>query len=175
MDDLHLPEIPPMQAPPSQESGRQYSILVVEDSEEDFEVIRWAFRRLGVNITMQHCIDGDETIDYLYGIGKFAHQTRPSLPDIILLDLNLPGTDGREVLQQIKQDEILKRIPVVVLTTSLNPKDIQSCYENGANSYVLKPVNLQRYLETLKTIVSYWFETVVLDATAKQGQPYAAP
>lgn len=85
-----------------------------------------------------------------------------SIPSIILLDLNLPGTDGRKVLEEIKQDEKLKTIPVIVFTTSSNPKDIETCYRFGVNSYILKPMSVQKSKHVMQSIVDYWLSIVVL-------------
>ena len=130
------------------------SILVVEDSDEDYEAILWAFKKLAAPQIVRRCEDGDDALDYLHKHGKYSHELDPSL---ILLDLNLPGTDGREVLQQIKQDPKLKMLPVVVLTSSSNPQDIDRCYIEGANSYLHKPVNLEGFVKSLKVVLDYWF------------------
>ncbi|NWJ47630.1 MAG: IS701 family transposase [Chloroflexi bacterium] len=130
------------------------SILVVEDSDEDYEAILWAFKKLAAPQTVRRCEDGDEALDYLHRRGKYSEEVDPSL---ILLDLNLPGTDGREVLQQIKQDPKLRMLPVVVLTSSSNPQDIDRCYIEGANSYLHKPVNLEGFVKSLKVVLDYWF------------------
>jgi CheY-like chemotaxis protein len=81
---------------------------------------------------------------------------------LILLDLNLPGTDGREVLRRIKQDDHLKTIPVIILTTSNNPKDIKACYQHGVNSYVIKPMDFKVLKHSIQTLLSYWFEITML-------------
>ncbi len=94
------------------------------------------------------------------------------VPSLILLDLNLPGTDGREVLEEIKQDEKLKIIPVIVFTTSSNPKDIESCYRFGVNSYVLKPINIDKSKEVMQSIVDYWFNIAVLPEDYKNYDLY---
>lgn len=117
--------------------------------------------RAGLHNGFHHCEDGDEALDYLYHRGKFEDPARSPRPGIILLDLNLPGTDGRQVLDIIKQDEFLKDIPVIVLTTSNDPRDIDSCYKSGANSYVQKPVGLDNFMESIQRLHDYWFEIVV--------------
>lgn len=144
------------------EASKIPSILVVEDSDEDFFTLNRILKKLAVSYTITRCVRGEETLDFLYRRGKYAHLADISLPSLVLLDLNLIGLDGRIVLERIKQDQVLKRLPVVVLTTSSNPKDVAFCYECGANSYVLKPVHLDHFTRTIQWLVGYWFEAVVL-------------
>lgn len=134
-------------------------ILIVEDSDEDFEATARALRRSGLGNPIERCEDGDEALDFLFQRGAFEDAERPG---IILLDLNMPGTDGREVLQEVKADKLLKTIPVIVLTTSDDPRDIRGCYEAGANSYVHKPVNLEGFMAAIQRLRDYWFEVVLL-------------
>src|SRR5215208_4460697 len=110
-------------------------ILLVEDSPEDVETTRRAFQRSGLRNPVFHCSTGDEALDYLFRRGAYADPASSPRPGVILLDLNLPGTDGREVLEEIKRDGDLKQIPVVVLTTSSDDRDVTACYRAGANSY----------------------------------------
>ena len=137
-------------------------ILIVEDSDEDFEAVGRVMRRSSVTNPLFRCTDGDDALDFLYRTGIYADPQKAPRPALILLDLNLPGTDGREVLEQIKQDEELKIIPVVVFTTSANPKDVEVCYKNGANSYILKPINLNRFVELIRVVIDYWFGAIIL-------------
>ncbi|MBM4053743.1 MAG: response regulator [Planctomycetes bacterium] len=137
-------------------------ILLVEDSPEDYETTVRAFRKSGLKNGIVHCQDGDEAIDYLFHRGKFADAGKHHLPGIILLDLNLPGTDGREVLKEIKKNETLKKIPVVVLTTSSDERDIEQCYADGANSYIQKPVDLSGFFDAVKRLKEYWFEISII-------------
>ncbi|MEI7555973.1 response regulator [Candidatus Chlorohelix sp.] len=139
-----------------------HSILLIEDSEEDYQTILWVFKKLAVSYPVYRVVDGEEALDFLNHNGKYSSQPRLPPPSIILLDLNLPGTDGRDILYSLKQDEKLKLIPVIVLTTTNSPKDVETCYRNGANSYILKPVNLERFLQMLKILLEYWFETTIL-------------
>src|SRR5215207_6278628 len=111
-------------------------ILLVEDSPEDCTATVRALQRSGLKNTIIHCATGDDALDYLYERGAYAEPGKAARPSLILLDLNLPGTDGREVLEQVKSDELLRQIPVVVLTTSVDDRDIKSCYKAGANSYM---------------------------------------
>lgn len=137
-------------------------ILIVEDCEEDYEFTKRAFERAGLHNTLDHCWDGDEALDYLFGRGEYAGPEKPEPPGVILLDLNLPGTDGREVLQEIKANEGLRKIPVIVLTTSTDERDIDSCYASGANSYVQKPVDAQGFFLAIQRLKDYWFEVAIL-------------
>lgn len=133
--------------------------LLVEDSPEDFEATVRALRKSGLANPIFHCSDGDEALDYLYQRGKYVRAARPGA---ILLDLNLPGTDGREVLTEIKSDSTLKSIPVIVLTTSSDARDIDKCYHSGANSYIRKPVDLEGFVRAIQHLKEYWFEIVIL-------------
>jgi CheY-like chemotaxis protein len=137
-------------------------ILLVEDSPEDYEATERAFRRSGLKNPIHRCADGDEALDYLFRRGAFADPARSPRPGIILLDLNLPGTDGREVLETVKGDEVLRQIPVIVLTTSSDERDVQACYLAGANSYIQKPVDLEGFMKAIERLHDYWFEVVIL-------------
>ncbi len=137
-------------------------ILVVEDSNEEYVTIARAFKEVGMANPMFRCVNGDEALDYLFRRGSFAHAESAPRPTMILLDLNLPGTDGRQVLKQIKLDPSLKLIPVIILTTSSDERDIAQCYEEGANSYMQKPVSFDKFVEALKRLRDYWFEMVLL-------------
>jgi CheY-like chemotaxis protein len=138
------------------------SILAIEDSDEDFEALRRMLKKASVVNPLYRCSDGDEALDFLYHRGNYEDSTKAPRPSLILLDLNLPGTDGRELLAQIKQDENLKIIPVVVFTTSANPKDVELCYRYGVSGYTTKPVDVERLQRFIQTLIDYWFDTVVL-------------
>jgi CheY-like chemotaxis protein len=137
-------------------------ILLVEDSPEDAEATLRSFKKSGVANPIYHCSDGDDALDYLHQRGRYAEIGSAPRPSVILLDLNMPGTDGREVLADIKQDEHLQKIPVVVLTTSSDERDIEKCYQIGANSYIRKPVDLEGFMRAIQLLKHYWFEIVVL-------------
>jgi len=143
-------------------------ILLVEDSPEDFETTVRAFRRSGLKNPIQRCADGDEALDYLFRRGAYSDPETAPRPGVILLDLNLPGTDGREVLLEIKKDATLKQIPVVVLTTSRDERDVDACYRAGANSYIQKPVDMEGFMKAIERLNGYWFEVVILP---KGGEP----
>lgn len=136
-------------------------ILVVEDSDLDFVCLQKIMTKLSVTNPIYRCTDGDEAIDFLCS-QKNDDSNSLSLPAIILLDLNLPGTNGKEVLRKIKQDERLKTIPIVIFTTSADPQDINYCYEYGANSYMLKPMDLNNLKKTIQVFVDNWLEVSVL-------------
>lgn len=143
------------------------SILVVEDSDEDFEALLRVMRKAAdIEVPLTRCIDGDDALDFLHRQGRYAGRDAGSLPGLILLDLNLPGTDGREVLLEIKQHDLLKSVPVVVLTTSSNPRDVEACYRSGVNSYITKPTNIQTLKQAVQTLLNYWFKVALLPKLA---------
>lgn len=143
-------------------------LLVIEDSDEDFEALGRMMRKSDVANPIYRCTDGDEALDFLYHTGEYTDMAKAPRPAMILLDLNLPGTDGREVLEQLKQDDELKIIPVVVLTTSSNPKDIEVCYRYGVNGYILKPIDIKKLMRNIQVIIDYWFEAVILPDAARR-------
>ena len=135
-------------------------ILVVEDSVADFQTMQRLFRKAEITNPVDHCETGQEAIDYLEKLKVKAEDK--TIPGLILLDLNLPGVNGREILKQVKSSDQLKSIPVIIFTTSDSEKDINECYLQGANSYVTKPVDLDKFREVIDTIKSYWLQTVAL-------------
>jgi CheY-like chemotaxis protein len=139
----------------------QDSLLIIEDSDEDFAAFERIARRSSIRNPIDRCSDGDEALVLLRQIAN-ADFPLSSRPSIILLDLNLPGTDGRDVLRQIKQDEVLKTIPVVVFTTSSNPKDVETCYQQGVNGYLIKPIDVVQLKQTIQLFFKYWFEVSLL-------------
>jgi CheY-like chemotaxis protein len=134
-------------------------ILLVEDNPGDERLTREALKEGKVYHNLHWCKDGVEAMDFLYRRGKHANAPRP---DIILLDLNLPKKDGREVLEDIKSDDSLKRIPVVVLTTSKAEEDVLRTYNLHANCYVTKPVDLEKFIVVVKSIDIFWLTVVTL-------------
>lgn len=143
-------------------STQSQPILIIEDSPEDYETTLRAFRRAGLRNPMVHCATGDDALDFLHRRGRYRAPTPAPRPGIILLDLNLPGTDGREVLAEIKREHELACIPIVVLTTSDDVRDVQACYDAGANSYVQKPVDLDTFMAAIQRLHDYWFDVVIL-------------
>ncbi len=145
----------------------QQPVLIVEDSPVDYEVAVRGLQHVGLANPIFRCEDGDDALDYLHQRGKYSEPGSAPRPGIILLDLNLPGTDGREVLTEIKRDDNLKSIPVIVLTTSSDERDIEACYQAGANGYMTKPVGLDSYLDALQRLKEFWFEVVVYPKNEK--------
>lgn len=135
----------------------QPAILMADDDDDDVFVTRRAFREADIRNPFYRVSDGTELLDYLRQRGEYADAPRPGL---ILLDLNMPGMDGREALARIKSDPDLRRIPLVVFTTSQDTEDVAACYDRGANSYIAKPVGMAQMLTTARTIQSYWFGLV---------------
>ncbi len=136
-----------------QDSGKPINILLVEDSPGDVGLVKEAFADYKVRNQLDVLMNGGDALPYLRRQGAFAQAARP---DLILLDLNLPKKDGRQVLAEIKNDPDLKRIPVVILTTSKAEEDILKSYDIGANAYLTKPVNLPQLLELVKSIEDFW-------------------
>jgi two-component system, response regulator len=143
-------------------SRTQHPILLVEDSAEDAEATLRAFKKARLANPVYRVSDGDEALDYLFRRRAYVDEAKAPEPSIVLLDLNLPGTDGREVLAEIKKAEWLRRIPVIVLTTSSDQEDIDACYAMGANSYIKKPVDTHGFLRAVQQLKDYWFEVVIL-------------
>lgn len=136
-------------------SAAQRLLLLVEDSAADVALAQAALADAGQRHTLLPFYDGQTALEYL-------NATSNPLPDLILLDLNLPRMDGREVLAEIKSSSVLRHIPVVILTTSSELRDRRDAYAGHANSFVTKPPDLQTYAQTMQDIVHYWFETVSL-------------
>jgi chemotaxis family two-component system response regulator Rcp1 len=141
------------------EANRPVEILLVEDNPGDERLTREALKEGKVYSNLYWAKDGVEAMQFLRGEGKYAGSVRP---DIILLDLNLPKKDGREVLQEIKNDDALKRIPVVILTTSKAEEDVLKTYNLHANCYVTKPVDLEKFIVVVKSIDRFWLTVVTL-------------
>ncbi len=141
-------------------------ILLVEDSPADVRLTREALKEAKVLNALHIVKDGAAALSFLRREGRYADSPRPNL---ILLDLNLPRKDGREVLAEIKQDEDLKRIPVVVLTTSRAEEDIVRSYNLHANAYVSKPVDLAQFLHVIRSLEEFWLAVVTLPPIGKQA------
>jgi len=141
------------------EKNGPIEILLVEDNPGDVRLTREALKEGKVYSNLHTAKDGVEAMDFLHRKGKYKDVPRP---DIILLDLNLPKKDGREVLQEIKTDDQLKRIPVVVLTTSKAEEDVLRTYNLHANCYVTKPVDLEKFMVVVRTIDVFWLTVVTL-------------
>ena len=131
-------------------------ILLVEDNPDDVDLTIRAFNRNCILNKVIVAKDGVEALDYLFGTGVHAGRNVEELPIVILLDLKLPRIDGLEVLKQIRQNELTHLLPVVILTSSAEERDMLSGYKNGANSYVRKPVNFDEFAKAIKSIGLYW-------------------
>jgi len=150
----------------SERSGRPIRILMADDDEDDRDLTRDALANTDCVERMEFVADGQELVDYLRGDGQYASSSqapaeRPH-PSIILLDLNMPRKDGREALAEIKGDEDLRHIPVVVLTTSSDDVDVRRAYDLGANSYITKPVTGSKLEAMLDRLAEYWSQIVTL-------------
>lgn len=141
------------------QTAKQIEILLVEDNEGDVGLVEEVFQEAKIMNNLNVAEDGEEAMLFLCKEGKFSNV--PS-PDIILLDLNLPGKDGREVLKEIKEDDELRRIPVVILTTSKAEEDILKSYNLHANSYITKPVDFDQFIKVIKSIENFWLDIVKL-------------
>lgn len=139
--------------------GRPVEILLVEDNAGDVRLAREGLRECKLLNNLSVADDGVKAMAFLRREGEHAHAPRP---DLIMLDLNLPRKDGREVLKEIKEDEKLKRIPVVILTTSKAEEDIVKSYSLHANCYVTKPLAIEQFIEVVQAIETFWFTIVKL-------------
>jgi two-component system response regulator len=142
-------------------NAQPIEVLLVEDNPGDVDLTKEALENGKVRINLSVTHDGFEALDFLRRRGAFAHAPRP---DIVLLDLNLPGKDGREVLAEMKGDADLKRIPVVILTTSQAEEDVMQAYNSNANCFISKPVDVQDFVNVVKTIENFWLTIVKLPA-----------
>ena len=145
----------------SREKAEMITILMADDDADDRMLARDAWQESRLANTFRFVEDGQELMDYLHRKGKYAHEDAPR-PGLILLDLNMPRKDGRQALQEIKSDPELRRIPVVVLTTSKTEEDILRTYDLGANSFISKPVTFERLVDIVRTLGTYWFNIVQL-------------
>jgi CheY-like chemotaxis protein len=149
---------------------RPFTILLADDDEEDRELARDALQDSRLANEMKFVVDGQDLLDYLRHEGRWAKEDSPR-PGIILLDLNMPKMDGREALAEIKADESLRRIPIVVLTTSKDEADVLSTYDLGVSSFITKPVTFGGLVDVMKTWTQYWFEIVKLPNGETSGHP----
>lgn len=131
------------------------TILVVEDCPEDYDYLIDTLKKWKIGNPIVRCQTGDDALDFLYAQGKYAGRAAGDYPVIILLDLNLPGTDGREVLAEIKKDKALKYIPVIIMSSSENEQDARNCYRRGAHAYLPKPLDPQCLITTMCHVEGY--------------------
>ncbi len=147
------------------EKARPIEILLVEDNEGDAFLAKKAFQKAKIINHIEVARDGEIAMDMLHKRGEYAEM---KTPDIVLLDINLPKKDGKQVLSEMKGDEALKRIPVVILTSSSAEQDIVKTYELYASSYIVKPVSLEKFQEVVSAIEGFWFNVVVLPTTSEK-------
>lgn len=143
-------------------------ILLVDDNPMDVELALDAFREASLSNRVEVATSGRMALDYLFGIDRYAQREHFPLPDLILLDLKMPGVDGFEVLGQIKAAPSLRRIPVVILTSSVEEGDLAMSYDRGANSYLVKPVSFVGFVEVVRQIKDYWL-TLNVNAPIDSG------
>ncbi|WP_372723117.1 response regulator [Novipirellula sp.] len=141
------------------DSGRPAEVLLVEDNEDDVIITRRGFNKSDLPVNLHRVENGEECMQFLRKTGQYADAPTP---DLILLDLNMPVKDGREVLAEIVADEQLRRLAVVVLTTSESDQDLLTMYDLRCSSYILKPVDFKEFQQVIKYIGEYWFTIVVL-------------
>lgn len=134
-------------------------ILLVEDNESDAELTLRVLKKHHVINKFQLVTDGEEALDFFFGTGKFSGRNISLLPRLVILDINLPKVDGLEVLRKIKADERTKSIPVVMLTSSKEQSDIIAGYKLGANSFIVKPVDFKKFMETVEELGLYWLRS----------------
>jgi CheY-like chemotaxis protein len=149
---------------------RPLTILLADDDEEDRDLARDALQDSRLVNEMKFVVDGQDLLDYLRHEGRWTEENSPR-PGIILLDLNMPKMDGREALAEIKADASLRRIPIVVLTTSKDESDVLSTYDLGVSSFITKPVTFGGLVDVMKTWTEYWFEIVELPNGEVSGHP----
>jgi CheY-like chemotaxis protein len=150
---------------------RPFTILLADDDEEDRELARDALQDSRLANEMKFVVDGQDLLDYLRHEGRWTAEDSPR-PGIILLDLNMPKMDGREALAEIKADDSLRRIPIVILTTSKDEADVLSTYDVGASSFITKPVTFGGLVDVMKTWTQYWFEIVELPNGEVRGHSF---
>lgn len=138
---------------------RPAEILLVEDNQDDVLLTRRGFQHTSFPVNLHHVENGEECMAFLRKIGPY---TDAPTPDLVLLDLNMPVMDGREVLAEVVAEECLRRIPVVVLTTSADERDVLEMYRFRCSSYIVKPVDFDEFLEAIQSITHYWFSVAVL-------------
>lgn len=148
---------------------RPFTILLADDDAEDRELARDALQDSRLANEMKFVTDGQDLLDYLRHEGRWTEEDSPR-PGVILLDLNMPRKDGREALQEIKADESLSRIPIVVLTTSQDEADVLATYDLGVSSFIAKPVTFGGLVDVMRTWTQYWFEIVEVPEGAEAAE-----
>ena len=138
------------------------TILLVEDNVDDYDAATRSFKAAHLDNPVQWCRTGRDALDYLKHEGGYADRPAGPRPALILLDLNMPGIDGKKVLTIVKRDPALKKIPIVILTTSSDERDVTQCYELGASTYIQKPVDFDGLIAAVSRIKDYWFGVALL-------------
>ena len=138
------------------------TILMADDDPDDRLLVQDAFEEIRLDNPLVFVEDGIELLDYLHRRGAYTHLAETPLPGLILLDLNMPKKDGREALKEIKQDPVLRTVPIVILTTSNAEEDILRTYDLGTNSFIVKPVTFDKLVDVIRKVTQYWFEIVRL-------------
>lgn len=138
------------------------NILIADDDPDDRLMTQDAFKENHLKNELYFVEDGEQLMNYLNGVGKFSDREKYPMPGLILLDLNMPKKDGREALKEIKSDHDLKRIPIIILTTSKAEEDVLKTYDLGVNCFITKPVTFQGLVEVTNILGKYWFEIVEL-------------
>ena len=134
----------------------EIDILLIEDNSEDADLTIRALKKNSVTSRVLHLKDGAEALEYIFCTGQFSERNIEMKPKIVLLDLNMPKINGIDVLKKIKSDERTKIIPVVVLTSSKESPDVATCYQLGANSYIVKPVGFENFMQTITELGLFW-------------------
>ena len=142
--------------------SRSITILMAEDDEDDRLLTEEAFREANLNCSIDFVKDGEELLNYLTQRGLYAEPNTSPRPSLILLDLNMPKKDGREVLKEIKTNPLLRRIPVIVLTTSQDQADFDLAYDLGANAFISKPLSFEALVRIIRSLGDYWLDLVEL-------------
>jgi CheY-like chemotaxis protein len=145
------------------------SIMMIEDGQEDFEALTRALSKAGIHNPVYRFSHGESALDFLRGRGRYFKPGSTIRPSLVLLDLNLPNVDGREILLAIKGDPRLRAIPVIVLTGSRSPADAEFCYQAGANSYFQKPPTMDGMIELIRSLKNYWFDTAILPSFSDEA------
>lgn len=139
------------------------TLFIIEDSEPDYEIFMRIVKKSSISCQIQHFETGEKALDYLQELSnQRENEAKKPQPSVILLDLNLPGINGKKVIEEIRLNSLFKLTPVVVFTTSSNPKDIEDCYLKGANSYTVKSMDFEILRENIQNLLSYWLKVNIV-------------
>ena len=137
-------------------------VMIVEDSDEDFEITSWALQKAGFTGPLIRCMRAEEALRRWWSPASSASERSDPLPFLVLLDLNLPGMSGIDFLDEVRHREQRPPVPIVILSTSNNPRDIAACYRQGAAGYLCKPLSIEHYVDKLHSLIQYWMQAVTL-------------